>query len=78
MKEKHCDVMEYCEDKLKLLLNLSPHYQKLRTIIKRIYEIRSLNLWLFGYNNILGYGSLEQFENLSMDNPMKVCIQNIN
>ena len=38
MKGKHCDVMEYCEDKIKLLLYLSLHYQKIRTIIRRIYD----------------------------------------
>lgn len=59
-----CNKKNNCTDYIKFLLNLSPHYQKIRTIIRRVYEIRSLNNMLLTINNVIKNGSIKQLESL--------------
>lgn len=37
----NCENNETCSDKLRLLLKLMPHYQHIRTLVRRIYSINS-------------------------------------
>jgi len=74
-KTNGCQIIEFCDNKLKLLQNLSPHYQKIRTILRRIYEIRSLNLWLCRFDEIIKNGDLLDFKSLIQSTPQMVNIK---
>lgn len=72
LKTKGCNLIEFCDDTVRLLLHVSPHFQLLRTIIRRIYEIREINIWLMSIDDILDRGSLNQLENIIRCAPLKV------
>lgn len=40
-----CEIKEKCKDFIKLLRELAPHYQHIRSLLRRIYNIRSINIW---------------------------------
>ena len=42
-----------CDDIFAYLLKLNPHFQSLRTLTRRLYEIRSLNIGIMEFNLIL-------------------------
>ena len=62
MKANGCRTIEFCTDLFRVLLNISPHYQRLRTLLRRLYEIRSLNIWLLKCDTVLNSNSLEKLE----------------
>jgi hypothetical protein len=66
-------MLNTCNDKVKLLLLLSPHYQKIRTLIRRIYDIRSSNVWLMKLNDVIKNGTINQIADIviSVDKTFK-------
>ena len=58
-----CTELEHCTDIFNCLNKLSNHYQKLRTLKRRLYELRSLNICLLELDNILEEGVLEKIQN---------------
>lgn len=45
-KLNDCPLRDECKDNIKLLINLSSHYQDLRSLTRRIYEIRQIIIML--------------------------------
>ena len=48
-----CAKGEYCNDHLKLMRMVQPHYVGMRTIVRQFYELRQLNEWLIQLDNLL-------------------------
>ena len=59
---KICQKIETFSDVFNILNILSPHYQRIRTLRRRMYEIRSLNIWLMQLENVLDEGDLSNLE----------------
>ena len=71
-KNNNCNDKESCKDIFNFLLNISKHFQQLRTLIRRLYEIRALNLWLMEIDNIFEYGKLIELKQMLLHDPLKV------
>jgi hypothetical protein len=61
-----------CNDHLKLINALVPHYQHMRTLSRRIYEIRQLNIWLLQIDEALKFGNVDEINLLVNGTPNKV------
>jgi hypothetical protein len=48
------------DDHLKLINALVPHYQHMRILSRRIYEIRELNIWLLQIVEALKFGNVDE------------------
>jgi len=60
----HCDLGDDCTDLLKMLRRTQPHFQLLRTVVRRFYELRQCNNWIIECDLALSSGSwpaLEKF-----------------
>lgn len=75
-KTNGCQLIDFCDNKLRLLQYLSPHYQRIRTILRRIYEIRSLNLWLCKFDEIIRNGYLVDLKSIIKETTQMVKIEN--
>ena len=54
------------------IVNLVPHYQHMRTLSRRIYEIRQLNIWLLQIDEALKFGNVDEINLLVNGTPNKV------
>jgi hypothetical protein len=61
-----------CNDHLKLINALVPHYQYMLTLSRRIYEIRQLNIWLLQIDEALKFGNVDEINLLVNGTPNKV------
>ncbi len=52
--------------------HLSPHYVKLRTVQRRLYELRSINIWLLNIDLLLDEGNLLNIEDFINNKKSKV------
>ncbi len=63
-----------CNDHLKLINALVPHYQHMRALSRRIYEIRQLNIWLLQIDEALKFANVNEINLLVNGTPNKVNI----
>jgi hypothetical protein len=70
-----CNDVNNCGDIYHVLNNLSAHFQHIRTILRRLYELRSLNIWI--YNRILKLGCLTEIIKILSFDPIEVNISEI-
>ena len=63
---------EKCDDIFAYLLKLNPHFQSLRTLTRRLYEIRSINIWIMEINLILQGGCLTSLKRFIAVDSLKV------
>ena len=61
-----------CDDIFAYLLKLNPHFQSLRTLTRRLYEIRSINIWIMEINLILQGGCLTSLKRFIAVDSLKV------
>jgi len=77
---KECQPIELCSDNFRVLLMLLKHYQSIRSILRFIYSIRSINLSLIELDNYLLPGDVEfltnltQYNHTSLSHSKPVCI----
>ena len=61
-----------CSDILHVLSSLSLHFQHIRTLQRLLYEIRSINIWLFELEYLLKKGSYTQIKSFISTTPVQV------
>ena len=61
-----------CDDIFAYLLKLNPHFQSLRTLTRRLYDIRSINIWIMEINLILQGGCLTSLKRFIAVDSLKV------
>jgi len=67
-----CEAREKCKDIIKLLRDLAPHFQHIRSLLRRIYNIRSINIWLSKLDEIYYEGDYARLKKFITTAPNKV------
>jgi hypothetical protein len=68
-----CQNISYCNDLFNILNKLAPHFEKIRFLLRKLYELRSINIWLLRIDNILEEGTFREIE-LFLNNKRNVKV----
>ncbi len=67
-----CQNIESCYEIFNVIGHLSPHYVKLKTVQRRLYEHRSINISLLNVDLLLEEGNLSNIEDFIINKKSKV------
>ena len=67
-----CDLKGKCKDYIKFLRVLAPHFQHIRTLLRRVYIIRSICIWLTKLDEIYFIGDYSELKKFIQTVPNKV------
>jgi hypothetical protein len=76
--ERNCENIAYCSDIFNCLNKLSNHYRGVRTLLRRLYEIRNINIWIIELDKILDNHNYAKLRNFLSSNKIKVIIITLN
>ncbi len=66
--ENLCENIYLCKDQIRFIRYLSNHFFKLRTLMKRLYEIRRIIIWIMQIEESIQSLNIETINNLLENN----------
>lgn len=73
----NCFENDSCTDQFKWLRFMSQHSSKLRTFLRRFYEIRMNHIWLLRCEFAVDFGQWEEFERLTVEAPYTLASKSV-